>query len=129
MPMRWFEGDHNTLSIAPLTITGVSQFSADFQTILNRAVQIAQIPVTFLQNKDADLLQRKTLLSGLSSSVGALATSLQSLGTVAAYQALAASSSNADVVSVTNTGASSAANYTIDSITSLAAAASERTLA
>ncbi len=117
------------MSIAPLTITGVSQFSSDFQSILNRAVQIAQIPVTILQNRDSDLLQRKTLLGSLSSSVDTLATSLQSLGTVAANQALAASSSDAAVVSVTNTGASSPATYTINSITSLAAAASERSIA
>lgn len=87
------------MSISPLTITGVSQFSSDFQTILNRAVKIAQIPVTFLQNKDSDLLQQKSLLSGLSSSTGALVASLQSLGDVAANQALAASSSDPAKVS------------------------------
>lgn len=117
------------MSIAPLTITGVSQFSSDFQTILNRAVRIAQIPVTALQNRDSDLLQQKTLLGSLSADVGALATSLESLGSVAGNQALAASSSNADVVGMTNTGATSPATYTINSITSLAAAASERSLA
>lgn len=116
------------MSLSPLTITGVSQFSADFQTILNRAVKIAQIPVTLLQNKDSDLLQRKSLLSGLVSSVGALASSLKSLGTVAAQQALAAASSDPAVVSVSGAGATSPAAYTINSITSLAAAASERSL-
>ena len=117
------------MSFAPLTITGVSQFSADFQTILNRAVKIAQIPITLLQNKDSDLLQQKTLLSGLSGSAGALATSLKSLGTIASYQALAAVSSQPAVVSATSAGATSPAAYTIDSITSLATAASERSVA
>src|SRR6185295_10361042 len=72
---------------------------------------------------------RKTLLSGLSGSDDALATSLRSLGTVPANQAVAASSSNGAVVSVTNTGPPSPAPHTIDSITSLASAASERSIA
>lgn len=116
------------MSLTPLAFTGVSQFSADFQTILNRAVKIAQVPITLLQNKDSDLIQQKTLLSGLNSSVAALASSLKSLGTIAAQQAVTASSSNPAVVSVTAAGASSPAAYTINSITSLASAASERSL-
>jgi hypothetical protein len=48
------------MGIAPLAFTGVSQYSSDFQTILNRAVQVAQIPINLLQNKDSDLLQQKT---------------------------------------------------------------------
>jgi flagellar hook-associated protein 2 len=113
--------------ISPLTFTGVSTYSNDFQTILSRAVQIAQIPVVSLQHKDSDLLQRKTLLTSLNSAVSGLAASLTSLGTIAAGKALGGSSSNANVVSVTNTGATSPSTYTIDSITSIASAASERT--
>jgi flagellar hook-associated protein 2 len=116
------------MSLSPLVFTGVSQFSSDFQTILDRAVRIAQIPVQVLQNRDADVLQQKTLLGGLAASVASLAASLEALGDTAASRALAASSSNASVVTVLNMGASSAAAYTIDSITSIAVAASERTL-
>lgn len=117
------------MSIAPLVITGVSQFSSDFQTILTRAVQIAQIPVTALQNKDSDLLQRKTLFTSLNSAVSDLGASLASLGTLAGSQALGATSSDPDTVSVASTGATSPASYTIDSITSAATVASERTTA
>lgn len=117
------------MSLTPLTITGVSQFSADFQTILNRAVKIAQFPITLLQNKDSDLLQQKSLLGGLSGALGALAASLKSLGTVASRQALSATSSDSAAVSVTAAGATSPASYTINSITSLAAAASECSIA
>lgn len=117
------------MSLTPLAFTGVSQFSTDFQTILNRAVKIAQFPITLLQNKTTDLIQQKTLLSGLNSSVATLASSLKSLGTIAAQQAVTASSSNPAVVSVTAAGANSPAVYTINSITSLATAASERSVA
>jgi flagellar hook-associated protein 2 len=116
------------VGITPITLTGVSQYATDFQNVLNRAVQIAQIPLTALQNRDSDILQQKTLLGTLSTSVSTLASTLQSLGTIASHQALAASSSAPTVVSATNSGATAPASYTINSITSVAAAASERSL-
>jgi flagellar hook-associated protein 2 len=116
------------MSISPLTVTGVSKFSSDLQSIMDRAVKIAQLPITALQNRDGDALQQKTLLAGLSSGVSGLADSLEALGQTAQNRALTASSSDSSVVSVVNSGASSAATYTIDSVTSIASAASERSL-
>jgi len=116
------------MSLSPLTFTGVSQFSTDFQTILDRAVRIAQLPVQALQNRTSDVLQKKLLLGQLSGSVAGLADSLKAVGEISAKRALAASSSRPAVISVTNTGATAAASYTINSVTSLAAAANERTL-
>ena len=46
------------MGIAPLAFTGVSSFSADFQTILERARQISQVAVKQLQNKDSDEIGR-----------------------------------------------------------------------
>ena len=117
------------MGITPLAFTGASKLSSDLQTILQRAVQIAQLPLRALQNKDSDVLQRKTLLGNLASVVGGLATSLQALGTTAQNRALTATSSNTAAVTVVNSGATSAASYTIDSITSAASAASERSSA
>jgi len=117
------------MSISPLVFTGVSQYSSDFQTILTRAVQIAQIPVQQLQNKDSDALQRKSLLGGLATAVSGLSDALGSLGKIAAGSALSASSSDPTAVAVSNTSATNAASYTIDSITSAASAATERTTA
>src|SRR6516165_6566952 len=87
---------------SPLTLNGVSPYSSDLQSVLNRAVQIAQIPVTQLQNRDSDILQRKTLLGSLQTDIAALASNLQNLGAIAASQALSATSSDPAVVSVTN---------------------------
>jgi len=112
----------------PLVFTGVSTFSSDFQSILTRAVQIAQIPVTQLQSQDSNLLQRKTLLATLNGGVADLASSLASLGEVGANKALTATSSAPLVVSVSATGATSAGSYTINSVTSAAAVASERSI-
>ena len=113
---------------APLSFTGVSQYSSDFQAILNRAVQIAQIPVTQLQAKDTTILQQKTLLSSLNSAAADLAASLTTIGQVGANQGIAATSSNTSAVTVSATGATTPATYTINSITSAASAASERML-
>ncbi|HLH41335.1 MAG TPA: flagellar filament capping protein FliD [Bryobacteraceae bacterium] len=118
----------STSPFAPVTLNGVSQYSSDLQSILNRAVQIAQIPVTRLQNTDSTVLSQKTELVSLQSDVAALASSMQSLGQLAASQAISATSSNPDAVTVTSTGATSPATYTINSITSPATAASETSL-
>ncbi|MFM2125454.1 MAG: flagellar hook-associated protein 2 [Acidobacteriota bacterium] len=116
------------MSLSPLTFTGVSQFSNDFQTILDRAVKIAQVPIQAAQNRDADVIQKKTLLSGFSAGVSGLASTLEALSEVASKRALAASSSDQTVVTATNSGALSAATYTINSVTSVAKAASERSV-
>ena len=113
----------STSPFAPLTLNGVSQYSSDLQKVLNRAVQIAGIPVQILQNKDSDVLQEKTALASLQGTVEGLASSLESLAKVAEGQAVAAASSDRSVVTVSNTGSSTPATYVINTITSRATAA------
>jgi len=67
------------MSITPLTFTGVSTFSTDFQTILTRAVSIANLPVTALTNQQTNIQSEKVLASNLSSAISDLGTSLGSL--------------------------------------------------
>src|ERR1700758_1286984 len=117
-----------TSVLTPLTLSGVSKYSSDMQAILNRAVAIAQIPITQLQNRDSDVIQQQSLLAALQTSVANLADTLTTLGNVAQSQALTATSSDPNVVSVAATGATQAATYTINSVTSAATAASERTI-
>ncbi len=116
------------MSLSPLTFTGVSTYSEDFQTILNRASSIAALPIKSLQNQQTDLLQRKVLVTNLSSSVDSLASSLRNLGTVSASKSLMASSSDTSKVTATNVSADNAAVYTISDITSISKAAAETTV-
>jgi len=88
-------------------------------------VAIAQLPVTALQNRDADILSKETQLSNLGSAVSDLGASLFALGTLANSKALFATSSDSSTVSVQATGATAAATYTISNITSVASAALE----
>lgn len=116
------------MSLTPLTLTGVSTFSSDLQAILTRQVQIASLPLKALQNQDADVLQKKTLVNGLQGPISALGAAVTALGTLASNRALSATSSDPTKVSVQVTGATSPTNYAITNITSIAAAASETSI-
>jgi flagellar hook-associated protein 2 len=113
---------------APVTLNGVSEYSSDLQSVLTRAVAIATIPITNLQNQDSTVLSQESALGQLQSTVEGLATSLTSLGTVASAQALSAASSDSSVVSATDANATSPATYTINSVTTVASAAGENSL-
>jgi flagellar hook-associated protein 2 len=109
----------------PPTLSGISTYASDFQSILTRAAAIAQLPVTALQNQVSDVLSKETQLSTLATAVTNLGASIFALGTLADNQALVATSSDSATVSVQATGATDPATYTISDITSVASAASE----
>lgn len=112
------------LTSGPLTFTGVSSYSTDLQSILQRANQIAQLPVTALQNTQTDNVNKKAALIALNPAVANVGSAVAALGSLAANGGgLVASSSDSTTVSIANTGATSAATYTISSIQSLAASA------
>lgn len=115
------------MSTSPLAFVGVSQFSQDFQTILNRTLTIAAQPIARLQKDQVDLVSRKQLLGELRGAVAGLGASLAKLGQVAAERALVASSSNSGKVSAVSTGASAPATYTLSEITAVARGASATT--
>ena len=116
------------MAITPLTFTGVSTFSNDFQTILNRAVSIAQLPVTSLQNHQADILQEKQLTTSLESAVSDLAASVTNLGTVGSSQGMAGSSSDTTKVVINSISTSTPVSYAITNISSVAKAAAETSI-
>ncbi len=114
------------MAISPLSFSGVSTFSDDFQTILTRSAQIANLPVQQLQNRDSDVLSRKTQLGAVGAAATAFATSFTGLLSLASSQAINATSSDSTVVSAIATGAVAGGSYTINHVTSLATAAGER---
>jgi flagellar hook-associated protein 2 len=109
-----------------MNLTG--QYATDFQAILNKAVQTAQVPLTQLQTQDTAVLGQKTALGSLQSDVAALTASLTALGNDGGTGALTASSSNSAAVTASDTGATSPATYIINSVTSAASTASETSL-
>ncbi|MBV8818511.1 MAG: flagellar filament capping protein FliD, partial [Acidobacteriaceae bacterium] len=115
----------STVGTGTLSFSGLSSFSSDFQSILQRSVAIAQLPLKSLQNQDSDVLQQKQLLGSLNSAVAAVGSSISALGQLGANQALSASSSDSSLVTTQATGATSPASYTITNVQSIAKAASE----
>jgi len=118
----------STSATPTIAFNGLSSYSSDFQAILNRQVQIQQLPVQQLQNQQTDLLQKQSALTALDPVVASLGASLAALSALGSGQGLEANSSDSSVVSVVNSGATSAASYSISNITSLAQPASETSL-
>lgn len=116
------------MSSSTLSFTGISNYSSDFEAILARQVSIAQIPITALQNTQANNTSKVQLITSLSSAVATLGTTIGNLGSIGASQGLTATSSDPSTVAVSNTGATQATSYTISNITSLASAASETSM-
>ena len=57
------------MGLSPLTFAGISQYSQDFQTILQRVTTIASFPLNQLKNEQSDIGTKRQLTSELSSSV------------------------------------------------------------
>ncbi len=114
----------STTLVQPQTIVGVSQYSSDLQSILTRAVQIADIPVQQLQSQQQDAMAKKAALIALNNDITTFNQSLTALGTVASGGAITATSSDPSIT-VENTGATTASSWTVSDIQSIAAAASE----
>ena len=111
----------------PITFAGVSQYSSDFQSILNRAQSIADLPLQSLQNEQSDLQGEVSAAQSLGSAVSGLTSAVQALGSLGA-SGLVANSSDSSLVSAQATGATSNATYNFTNITSVATAASESSL-
>jgi flagellar hook-associated protein 2 len=114
--------------ITPITLNGISQYASDFQTILNRSVQIATIPIEQMQNQQSLIESQISSATGLSTAVSAVAADLTNLANLGSSQALTANSSDSSVVSAQVTGATANTSYAITNVTSVASAASESSL-
>jgi flagellar hook-associated protein 2 len=116
------------MSITPLRFTGISNFSNDFQAIVDRAVAIAALPIKQMQNQQSDLIIKKQSLSSLGTSLQSVGAAIRDLGQTASDRAITATSSNTTKVTVQMTGVAAATAYTITDIESVARQASESTL-
>lgn len=116
------------MSLTPLVFSGISTYSADFQTILERTVKIASLPITSLQNQQTDLLERKVVAGGLQGAVAAFGASLKSLGETGDRRAVTGRTTDAAKVAVRSVTASTAGVYQLSNITSVASSAAETSL-
>lgn len=116
------------MALAPLTFTGISSFSDDFQLILDRSVSIASLPARALEQEQAGLLTRKVAAAELRTAVADLAAALRNLGQLSRGGALAAVSGSSAVQATAGAGAA-AGLYRITNVASLATQAVSRSAA
>ena len=109
-----------TMGITPLRFTGVSQFSQDFQVIVDRTVQIASLPAQLLMNDQQRLIEQKSAMGTLRSAVASLESSLDELKELGASKALSATVSSSKVRVTLDTSAAEPGVFTISEISSLA---------
>src|ERR1700676_4882566 len=102
-----------TTVTAPQYFTGLSTYSSDFQSIIQREVSIQQLPITALQTEQTNNLNQKQALIALNPNVASVGAAIGALGTLAANQGVSASSSDSSTVSVTNIGATAPGTYTV----------------
>jgi flagellar hook-associated protein 2 len=114
-------------TLATQSFTGVSNYSSDFQAILQREDQIAQLPITTLENSETTNLGIKQALIALNPIVANVATDVAALGQLASGAGLTATSSDTSTVTVANTGASAPGTYSLSNIV-MGTAASELSL-
>jgi len=111
----------------PITFSGLSEYSSDFQSILDRAQSIADLPLQGLEIQQQNLQGEVSAAQSLGSTVGNLTSAVQALGSLGS-SGLVANSSDSSIVTAQATGAASEATYNITNITSIATAASESSL-
>jgi flagellar hook-associated protein 2 len=114
-------------ALTPLSFTGVSNYANDFQSVISRAVSIAQLPITALTNHQSDITSEGQLASGLQSAVASLATMVTNLGNLGTNGGLTGSSSNTAFAQVNNITMTSPASFQISNVSSLASIAAYST--
>lgn len=94
--------------------TGSSRYSNDFKAVIQRAVDIATLPITQYKSQQTTLNAESSELSTLSGSFSALQSALTSLSTATTGAKKSAISSNTSVLNATAATGATAATYTLD---------------
>ena len=112
------------MGLPPISFTGLSKFSENFQTILQRSFEVASLPIKNLQTEQTLLLAQREALSEIAAAVQALENRFATLGLVGARDALSGASSNEDVAVAIVSGTPDLLSFDLD-VTSAASAAQE----
>ena len=116
-------------STSPI-FNGTSTFSSDFAQVISRAVSIASLPITQLNNQDTTLTGEQTALSSLSTSFTSLQSAVAALSTAAASGNYSVSYSDNMVASAAASTGATPGTYSleVDSLGSPSTAVSTATV-
>lgn len=96
--------------------SGNSRYASDFSTIIERAVAIASLPLTQLQNQKTSLDSQATALSALQAKFSALQTTLDSVGSAMGTSSYTATVDDETVARSRVTGSVLAGVYQIETV-------------
>jgi flagellar hook-associated protein 2 len=103
-------------SASPLYFNGTSTFSSDLQQVIARAVSIAALPVTQLNNTVSTLTSEQSALSNLSASFSSLQTDIGAINAALGSGNISASSSDTTVAMASATTGAMVGSYTLQVI-------------
>jgi len=103
-----------TSNTTPATFLGNSAFSADLQQVITRAVGIASLPITQLQNQLSVLTGQQTELQTLGSKFQSLQNALDSIDSASSADSFSAAVGVPAVASVSVGSTAQAGNYSLD---------------
>ena len=98
---------------AASTFSGTSQYAQDLQNAITRAVAIASMPITQLNNTKSLLQERQAAYESLQTKVEALHTAAQSLASALGTGSYAAGNSNPDAATASVHSGAQVGSYTI----------------
>jgi flagellar hook-associated protein 2 len=101
-------GSSNTI------FAGSSRYANDFGLIIDRAIAIASLPLSQLNNQKNALYAKSEALRALQNKIASLETSIANLGSGLASKTLLATASNADIVRPNLSSGALAGSYTLD---------------
>jgi flagellar hook-associated protein 2 len=105
-------------TLAPqTTTTGTSTFASDLQASVNRALEIASLPMQALQADQSTISGETSELSTLSGLFSTLQTSLQAISSGTGSNALQATSSDTSVATASVAGGALPGSYTVQVLT------------
>ncbi len=104
----------STSSSGSSNFTGTSQYSQDLQNAITHAVQIADLPITLLQNQQTTLTDQSTELTTMDGLLSTLQTSVQSIQSAMDGSSYTADISDPTVVGATLTDGAAEGVYPIE---------------
>src|ERR1700733_13521513 len=102
-----------SLTAPQSSTTGSSTFASDLQASVNRALQIASLPMQALQADQSTISNQTTELGNLGGLFNSLQTSLQAIGSGTGNNALQATVGDQSVVSASVTGSALPGTYNV----------------
>jgi flagellar hook-associated protein 2 len=93
---------------------GTSRFSSDLQQVLSRAVSIASLPITQLNQEVSTLQGQSSELTAVNSRFSSLSTAIQNLASAAGASSLNSSVSDPSILSAAPTASTAIGSYTLE---------------